>query len=69
MCKHCAELRHALEGLERMYARTWDRVDGALVMFPDNIPQFEEAHRKARVALGMPLVGDLDSDSAPEGRA
>lgn len=66
-CEHCTELRRALEGLESMYARTWDRVDGSLVMFPDSIPLFEEAHRNARVALGIPLVGDLDSDKAKGG--
>lgn len=41
----------ALRGLSDMYAKTWDRVDGALVLMPDNIELFERAHEAARAAL------------------
>lgn len=49
-------LEEALADLESMYARTWDQVDGALVMMPNSIPLFEAAHKKARAALGIPFV-------------
>lgn len=52
------KLRAALKGLSDMYAQTWDRVDGALVMMPETVSQFEAAHKKARIALGEPLIGD-----------
>lgn len=46
-------LQEALQGLSDMYARTWDRVDGALVMMPDSVARFEAAHKKASIALGQ----------------
>lgn len=52
------QLRSALKGLSDMYARTWDRVDGALVMMPDRVSLFEEVHRAARIALGEQLDGE-----------
>lgn len=51
-------LRDALRGLSNMYSRTWDRVDGALMMMPDNIERFEKAHAAAQSALGEPVDGD-----------
>lgn len=51
-------LQKALRGLTGMYARTWDRVDGALVMMPDSIPLFEKAHMNAMNALGHLLSID-----------
>lgn len=53
-------LREALQGLSDMYARTWDRVDGALLMMPESVARFEAAHRKAFVALGDPRA-ELES--------
>lgn len=62
-------LRAALEGLESMYQRTWDRADGCLVMLPDNVERFEKAHAAARIALGCPLLGDdedLPDNTTPQ---
>lgn len=52
------QLKKALQGLEAMYAKTWDRVDGALVMMPEALERFEAAHSAARLALGQLLDGD-----------
>lgn len=46
-----AELEKALRELDGLYTSVWDRVDGALVLFPDSIPRFEVAHEKAQRAL------------------
>jgi hypothetical protein len=59
-------LRAALAGLESMYAATWDRVDGALVMMPPSITRFEAAHKKAREALGIYLV-EIDDEEGASG--
>lgn len=68
-------IENALLDLSSMYAATWDRVDGALVMMPDHIPKFESAHRRARIALGKPLIDDEPlipqtntNQACPEGR-
>lgn len=45
------ELLSALIELSSMYARTWDRADGALVMMPDGIARFEAAHAAAQAAI------------------
>jgi hypothetical protein len=45
------ELEAALRGLTDIYGCIWDRVDGALVLFPDRIPQFEAAHEAALLVL------------------
>lgn len=58
-------LRVALKGLSDMYARTWDRADGALVMMPDSVPRFEQAHRAALIALGEPVY-DIDEQSSEQ---
>lgn len=44
----CAE---ALKELSNMYASTWDRVDGALMIMDSGVDRFEAAHDKAREAL------------------
>lgn len=49
--KQIATLRAALKGLSDMYARIWDRVDGALVLMPDSIDKFEAAQAKAHELL------------------
>jgi hypothetical protein len=46
------KLRAALRALSDMYARTWDRTDGALIMMGDGVEKFERAHELARRALG-----------------
>lgn len=45
-------LREALRGLSEMYVHAWDIVDGGLMMMGESVPMFEEAHEKARAALG-----------------
>ncbi len=60
------QLRAALKGLSDMYARTWDRVDGALVMMPETIDRFEAAHEKASVALGESPVEAATPEEAAE---
>lgn len=67
LCDEVDTLRAALQGLCDMYARTWDRVDGALVMMPDNIERFEKAHAAAQFALtGKEVNGD--ASEPPEQR-
>lgn len=34
----------ALKEISAMYANTWDRIDGALIMMGDGVDRFEEAH-------------------------
>ncbi len=41
----------ALKELSAMYAHTWDRADGALVMMDSGVVRFEEAHSKASQAI------------------
>jgi hypothetical protein len=45
------DLLEALAELSAMYAHTWDRVDGALVMLHSGVTRFEAAHAKAAAAL------------------
>lgn len=47
-------IEKAAVALDSIYARIWDRVDGALVLFPDSIPRFEEASRQLKEALAIP---------------
>jgi hypothetical protein len=41
----------ALERISKMYANTWDLVDGGLMMFQEGIPEFEAAHEDVVQAL------------------
>lgn len=45
------ECAAALKALSAMYAHTWDRVDGVLVMLQGSVERFEDAHSAAREAL------------------
>lgn len=45
------ELLEALKELSAMYASTWDRVGGDLVMMGGGIERFEAAHQVARDAI------------------
>lgn len=67
-------LLQALTELSNMYASTWDRVDGALMMMGNGVERFEKAHHAAEVALhiatGRPLpITDFDDDDAPQPEA
>lgn len=67
MQKRCEELEQALRGLSDMYANTWDRVDGALMMPPEGGERFEAAHKAARKALGIELLEiGVDGELIPE---
>ena len=46
-----AELLVALKGLSAMYAQTWDRVDGCLLMLPESVERFEAVHAKAEAVI------------------
>lgn len=48
-----AELEKALRGMALMYGYCWDRVDGSLICFPENIERFENAHAEARKVLDL----------------
>jgi hypothetical protein len=45
------ELLSALEALSQMYVHAWDEVGGGLVMMPESVAKFEEAHAKAAAAI------------------
>lgn len=45
------DLLEALKELHAMYAHTWDRVDGALVMIDRGVTRFEKAHEAASAAI------------------
>ena len=49
--REVTKLRHALQRLSDMYARTWDCVDGSLIMMNDGIKEFEAAHAEADKVL------------------
>lgn len=51
----------ALADLSNMYSHAWDLVDGGLMMMPDSIPKFEDAHAAARKALDF---NDIELDEA-----
>lgn len=61
-----AELEGALREMAEMYSHAWDRADGDLTMIASSVIRFDEACRKARIALGEPLYGDNgESDEEP----
>ena len=53
----------ALRNLSGFYARIWDRVDGAIFLMPDRIPEFEDAQAEANAALA---AHDAEQANAPE---
>src|SRR6185369_12656128 len=59
-----AAMKAALEELDNMYAHAWALVDGGLMLMQGSIPRFESAHKKARIALGVPLLSE-DKDGNP----
>ena len=60
------KLRSALKGLSDMYALTWDRVDGGLMMMDSGVERFEKAHQAAYEILNpdAPLITD-DEEHQP----
>ncbi len=45
------DLLAALRELSTMYAHTWDKANGDLLMMKNSIPRFEAAHAKAVEAI------------------
>lgn len=44
-------LREAAKAVNALYPLHWDRVDGAAVVMPDRVPQFEEAFARLHAAI------------------
>ncbi|CUI42259.1 hypothetical protein [Achromobacter xylosoxidans] len=55
------QLVTAAKGMTKLYPHVWDRTDGSLVVFPENVAQFDAAFDAVRVALGEAVE---DDDSA-----
>jgi len=55
------QLVTAAKGMTKLYPHVWDRTDGSLVVFPENVAQFDAAFDALRVALGEAVE---DDDSA-----
>lgn len=62
-------LRSALKGLSDMYAWTWDKVDGGLMMSSSGVERFEKAHQRAYEVLypDRPLISEDDDEAAQNG--
>nr|WP_313037318.1 hypothetical protein [Achromobacter ruhlandii] len=45
-------LMAAAKGMTRLYSYVWDRTDGCLVVFPENVRAFDEAFDALRMATG-----------------
>lgn len=58
------DMRSALKGLSDMYAWTWDKVDGGLMMSSSGVERFEKAHQRAYEVLypDRPLITDDDEE-------
>lgn len=46
-----AELIEAAKAANALYGRVWDRTDGALVVFPDNVQRFDETFERLHQSL------------------
>lgn len=42
----------AAKGMTKLYGHVWDRTDGALVVFPENVARFDAAFDALRAAVG-----------------
>lgn len=56
IAKQRDELLKALKGLADLYAQTWDRSDGALVMLGSSVERFEKAHAEASAAIAKAMA-------------
>ncbi|NMU88367.1 hypothetical protein HGQ98_00490 [Achromobacter ruhlandii] len=45
-------LLNAAKGMTKLYGHVWDRTDGALVVFPENVARFDAAFDALRAAVG-----------------
>ena len=55
------QLVAAAKAMTKLYPHVWDRTDGSLVVFPENVAKFDAAFDALRVALGEAVE---DDDSA-----
>lgn len=47
-----SRLLTAAKGMAKLYGHVWDRADGALVVFPENVARFDAAFDALRAAVG-----------------
>lgn len=47
-----AQLVAAVKGMTKLYPHVWDRTDGGLVVFPENVARFDAAFDALRIAVG-----------------
>ncbi|WLW64266.1 hypothetical protein RA224_12815 [Achromobacter aegrifaciens] len=55
------QLVAAAKAMTKLYPHVWDRTDGSLIVFPENVAKFDAAFDALRVALGEAVE---DDDSA-----
>ncbi|MDF8363319.1 MULTISPECIES: hypothetical protein [Achromobacter] len=56
----------AARGMTKLYPHVWDRSDGHLVVFPENVAQFDAAFDALRCALGEAVVDDFAAQPTTE---
>ncbi|WP_254632491.1 hypothetical protein [Achromobacter denitrificans] len=53
-----AQLVAAVKGMTKLYPHVWDRTDGGLVVFPENVARFDAAFDALRIAVGEAVDDD-----------
>lgn len=68
-----AQLVAAVKGMTKLYPHVWDRTDGGLVVFPENVARFDAAFDALRIAVGEAVDDDetaaLSSQPGPQTEA
>jgi len=57
-----AQLVAAAKGMTKLYPHVWDRPDGGLVVFPENVARFDAAFDALRIAVGEAVEDDDGAD-------
>ncbi|WP_260469504.1 hypothetical protein [Achromobacter denitrificans] len=52
------QLVTAAKGMTKLYPRVWDRTNGSLVVFPENVARFDAAFDALRIAVGEAVDDD-----------
>ncbi|WP_232482026.1 hypothetical protein [Achromobacter denitrificans] len=52
------QLVTAAKGMTKLYPHVWDRADGSLVVFPENVARFDAAFDALRIAVGEAVDDD-----------
>ncbi|CAB3812128.1 hypothetical protein LMG1860_00433 [Achromobacter denitrificans] len=52
------QLVTAAKGMTKLYPHVWDRTDGGLVVFPENVARFDAAFDALRIAVGEAVDDD-----------